>query len=170
MTELETSIADNRAAVNEFVATAKSLDGARWTTPRSPRAWTPAQIVEHVAIVYEYSRDVTLGKPQSRSLPGFLRPLLRRFVVDSALKAGKFTRKGKAPGMLRPSAAATPSVAEAVQRLESALTSFEAAIRSGHPEARHFVAHPFFGKVATTDYLRFQALHTRHHRAQLTST
>jgi len=169
MTELETSIADNRAAVNEFVATARSLDGARWTTPRAPGAWTPAQIVEHVAIVYEYSRDVTLGKPQSRSLPGFLRPLLRRFVVDSALKAGKFTRKGKAPGMLKPSAALA-SVSEAVERLEAAVTGFEAAIRSGHPEARHFVAHPFFGKVATTDYLRFQALHTRHHRAQMTST
>jgi hypothetical protein len=169
MTELETSIADNRAAVNEFVATATSLDGPRWTMPRAPGAWTPAQIVEHVTITYEYSRDVTLGKPQSRSLPGFLRPLLRRFVVDSALKAGKFTRKAKAPGMLKPTAAA-PSRAEAVQRLEAAVASFEAAIRSGHPQARHFVVHPFFGRVATTDYLRFQALHTRHHRAQLTST
>jgi hypothetical protein len=71
--------------------------------------------------------------------------------------------------MLKPTAAA-PSRAEAVQRLEAAVASFEAAIRSGHPQARHFVVHPFFGRVATTDYLRFQALHTRHHRAQLTST
>ena len=116
MTELETSIAENRTAVNEFVATARALDGPRWTTPRAPGAWTPAQIVEHVAIVYEYSRDILLGKPQSSPLPGFLRPLLRWFVVDSALKAGTFTRKGKAPGFLKPVAPAPPSLAEAIQR------------------------------------------------------
>ncbi len=30
------------------------------------------------------------------------------------------------------------------------------------------VDHPFFGKVPLNDFVRFQALHTRHHHAQLT--
>jgi len=169
MTQIETALADNRAALGEFVATARSLEGAGWTAPRAEGAWTPAQIAQHVALVYEYSRDIALGTPPKGSLPRFLRPFLRRLVVDSTLRAGKFTRKGRAPAMFKPSAT-PPSVTEAVQRLETAVSSFEAAIRSGHPEGRHFVTHPYFGDIATTDYIRFQAIHTRHHRAQLIST
>jgi hypothetical protein len=63
-----------------------------------------------------------------------------------------------------------PSPVQAIPRLEAALAGFEAAIRSGHPEGRHYVTHPFFGRIPTKDYVRFQAIHTRHHRAQLTST
>jgi len=169
MTDLETTIADNRAAVAEFIATARSLDTVQWTTPREEGAWTPAQIVQHVAIVYEYSRDIVLGTPPGRSLPRFLRPLLRRMVVDPTLKAGRFTRKARAPAMFTPSAAA-PAAAEAFGRLDAALAGFETAIRSGHPEGRHYVTHPFFGRIPTKDYVRFQAIHTRHHRRQLTST
>lgn len=168
MTGLETTLADNRAAVVEFIATARSLDAVQWNTPRAAGAWSPGQVVQHVAIVYEYSRDIVLGTPPGGSLPRFLRPLLRRMVVDSTLKAGRFTRNGRAPGMFRPSAAVP--VAEAIARLEAALAGFEGAIRSGHPEGRHYVTHPYFGRIPTMDYVRFQAIHTRHHRRQLTST
>jgi uncharacterized damage-inducible protein DinB len=169
LTGVETAIADNRAAVAEFAGAARSLDAAAWNTPRRDGAWTPAQIVQHVAIVYEYSRDIVLGTPSGGSLPRFLRPFLRRMVVDSTLKAGRFTRKGRAPAMFKPSADA-PAAGEAITRLEAALAGFEAAIRSSHPEARHYVTHPFFGRIGMADYVRFQAIHTRHHRGQLTST
>jgi hypothetical protein len=168
MTELETALADNRAAVSEFVAIARSLEPVQWDTPRAERAWSPGQVVQHVTIVYEYSRDIVLGTPSGGSLPRFLRPLLRWMVVDATLKAGRATRKGRAPAILRPSAAAP--AAESIPRLEAALCGFEGAIRSGHPEARHFVTHPYFGRMAMKDYVRFQAIHTRHHRRQLTST
>ena len=167
MTELETAIAENRAAVEAFLAAARRLDSAGWIRPRAEGAWTPGQIAEHLAITYEYSRDVVLGTAKGGSAPRLLRPLIRRIVVGSTLKAGKFTRKGKAPGMLRPSTT-PPAQGDAVDRLSKAVTAFEAAIRSGHPEARHTVTHPFFGKMATIDYLRFQAIHARHHHAQLT--
>ena len=169
MTELETTIADNRAAVAEFVATARAIDPAKWSAPRAGNGWSPAQITQHVAIVYEYSRGIVIGTPPGGSLPRFLRPLLRRLVVDSTLKAGRFTRKGRAPAMFQPSPAA-PSTGEGIARLEAALAGFEGAIRSGHPEGRHYVTHPYFGRIPTGDYVRFQAIHTRHHRAQLTST
>jgi hypothetical protein len=169
MTDLETTMADNRAAVADFIATARSLDAEKWTTPRAEGAWSPGQVVQHVAIVYEYSRDIVLGTPPGGSMPRFLRPLLRRMVVDPTLKAGRFTRKGRAPAMFKPSGA-TPAALEAIGRLDAALAGFEAAIRSGHPEGRHYVTHPFFGRIPTTDYVRFQAIHTRHHRRQLTST
>jgi hypothetical protein len=166
MSQLESSLSDNRAAVEEFAATARSLDARQWSTPRAEGAWSPGQVVQHVTIVYEYSRDVVRGTPSGGSLPGFLRPLLRRFAVDPALKAGQFTRKGKAPGFLRPAAASAPQ-SDAIPRLEKALREFEEAIRASNGAD---VDHPFFGRMTAENYLRFQAIHTRHHRRQLTST
>ena len=165
MTELETAIADNRAAVNEFIGTTQAIDPSAWARPRAPKAWTPAQIVEHIVLAYEYSADVVKGTATG-GVPRLFRPLLRRLVVDSTLKAGKFTRKGRAPAVFRPSDTPGPK-SELLDRLQRAVGAFEAAIRSGHPEGRHTVNHPAFGVVPTRDYVRLQAIHARHHRAQL---
>jgi len=166
MTELETAIAENRAAVEEFVARARAVDTAKWTAARGEGQWSPAQVAEHLAIVYEYNRKVVTGAA-AKSAPGFLRPLLRWFIVVRTLKAGRFTRKGRAPAIFQPSA--TPAAApDVLARLTAAVKGFENDIRSGHPEGRHTVAHPFFGTLKTIDYLRLQAIHARHHRSQLT--
>ena len=90
-------------------------------------------------------------------------------IVGRTLKAGRFTRKGRAPGIFQP-AAAPPSAAVVLPRLDAAAAGFANDIRSGHPEARHYVRHPFFGRLPTIDYVRLQAIHARHHRGQLTST
>jgi len=166
MSELETAIAENRMAVDEFVATARALGPSAWTASREEGAWTSAQIVEHVALAYEYSRDVVEGTPSGGSWPRLLRPILRRLVVDSTLKAGKFTRKGRAPASFRPSASpAGPS--ELIDRLNRAVAAFEAAIRAGQPDGLPTLNHPAFGRMSTTDYVRLQAIHSRHHHAQL---
>ena len=166
MTEIETAIADNRAAVEEFVAAARGVDGMSWNTPRGEGKWSPAQVAEHLAIVYEYNRKVVTGSA-GKGAPKILQPLARWFIVTKTLKAGAFTRKGKAPGIFQPST--TPAAPTAIlTRLANAVAGFEADLRSGHPEARHTVAHPFFGTLPTVDYLRLQAIHARHHRSQLT--
>ena len=166
MTEIETAIADNRAAVEEFVAAARGMDAASWNRPRAEGKWSPAQIAEHLAIVYEYNRKVVLGTA-GKGAPKFLQPLARWFIVTKTLKAGAFTRKGRAPGIFQPTAT-PPAPAAVLTRLTTALAGFENDIRSGHPEGRHTVAHPFFGTLPTVDYLRLQAIHARHHRSQLT--
>lgn len=167
MTELETRIADNRAAVDEFIATARAIDEQTWTRPRAADAWSPGQIVEHLALVYEYSRDLVLGTATGGGAPRILRPLARWFIVTRTLKAGKFTRKGRAPAMFRPSATPADS-AVLTARLKKAVDAFEAGIRSGHPAGRHTLHHPFFGSMPMIDYVRLQAIHARHHRSQLT--
>ena len=166
MTELETAMADNRAAVEEFVAAARTLDAGKWGAPRGERQWSPAQIAEHLAIVYEYNRKVIKGEA-GRGAPRFLQPLARWFIVDRTLKAGRFTRKGRAPGIFQPIAAAPLPQAELLARLTAAVAGMEADIRSGHPEGRHTIAHPFFGPLATIDWMQLQAIHARHHRSQL---
>jgi hypothetical protein len=168
MTELETQIADNRAAVEQFVATARGLDATKWTAPRAEGAWSPAQIAEHLAIIYEYNRAVIKGTA-GKGAPAILRRLLRWFVVDRTLKAGRFTRKGRAPAIFRPKAPQGPAAADVLARLMTAVTGLEGDIRSGHPAGRHTVAHPFFGTLQTTDWMRLQAIHTRHHHDQIKS-
>ena len=169
MTEVETQIAANRAAVDEFITTARALDAPTWTAPRAAGAWSPAQIAEHLAIVYEYNRTVATGTASS-PIPWLFRPIIqplaRRMVVDNTLKAGQFTRKGRAPGMFRPSATPPPS-GEVLARLDAAVRGFEGDLRSRHPEARHTIAHPIFGTIPTADCIRLQAIHARHHPVQL---
>ncbi len=167
MTELETAIADNRAAVEEFVARARGLDAAKWVAPRGEGQWSPAQVTEHLAIVYEYNRKVVRGDAGTGA-PRFLQPLARWFIVDRTLKAGRFTRKGRAPRIFQPVAKTPLPAAELLARLTAAVAGMEADIRSGHPEGRRTVHHPYFGRLDTMDWLRVQAIHARHHRSQLT--
>lgn len=166
MTEIESAIVHNRAAVEDFIARAREVDAAGWSIPRAEGAWSPGQIVEHLALTYEFNRTIVMGTSDVTGFPFFLRPLVRRMVVDSTLKAGRFTRKGKAPAIFRPSAAPAAPAA-LIARLQTAVTGFEAGIRSGHPEGRRAINHPYFGAVPMIDYLELQAIHARHHRAQL---
>jgi len=167
MTELETALAENRAAVEEFVAAARALDASKWSAPRGENQWSPAQIAEHLAIVYEYNRKVLKGEA-GKGAPRFLQPLAKWFVVDRTLKAGRFTRKGRAPAIFQPVAKTAAPSSQLLARLTAAVAGMEADIRSGHPEGRHVTAHPFFGPVPTIDWIKLQAIHARHHRSQLT--
>ena len=171
MTEIETAIAGNRKEVVELAAAARAIPADRWMKPRAEGAWSPAQIVEHLAITFEFNRKVVAGT--ARALPALIRPfaqpLLRRMVITKTLEAGRFTRKGRTPSFLKPSDA-PPAVDVVLARLQAAVDGLEADLRSRHPEARHTVAHPAFGSIPTHDWMRVQAIHVRHHRLQLTST
>ena len=168
MTELETEIAGNRAAIDEFVAAARAVDANRWATPPAKGAWSPGQIAEHLALTYEYNRKVVGGTAEGLPFPlgVILRPLLRRIVIDNTLKAGRFTRKGKAPAPFRPGPT-PPAPGDVIPRLTSAVSGFEADLRS-RPRSET-IAHPVFGSIRTADWLKVQAIHARHHRAQLTT-
>src|SRR5258708_26571425 len=98
MTEIETAIAENRVAVAEFIAAARGLDATTWTAPRGEGRWSPAQIAEHLAIVYEFNRKVVTGTAE-KGAPRFLQPVLRWFIVSRTLKAGRCTRKGPPPAI-----------------------------------------------------------------------
>jgi DinB family protein len=167
MTELETRIADNRAAIDEFVATARGVDPGKWAVPRAEGAWSPGQVVEHLALTYEYNRKVVLGTAEGLPFPLrlFLKPLLRRIVIDNTLKAGRFTRKGRAPAPFRPGPTPPPP-ADAIARLMKAVSGLEADLRS-RPRS-DTIEHPVFGTIRTVDWMQVQAIHARHHRSQLT--
>ena len=105
MNDLNAAIADNHKAVDEFTATARAIDAAGWSLPRAEGKWSPAQLVEHIALTYEYSRAVLNNNAPGPSAPRFLRPLVRIFFVNPVLKHGRFKPNAKAPSMFQPSSA-----------------------------------------------------------------
>jgi hypothetical protein len=164
MPDITSALASHRAAVNDFIAIAERA-APNWNTPRAPGKWSPALVVEHVAIAIEENGNVAAGRPAKiPTLPGFLRPLVRVF-FNRIVRTGSFP-KAKTNGAMTPSKGpATASDARA--RLEGALAKFEAECRAVASSGGK-VSSGAFGVVPVDDFVRFNELHTRHHAKQIT--
>jgi|SRR5579859_5201061 len=166
MPDLNIALASNLAAARDFVDATDRL-AAVWTVPRAPGKWSPAQLCEHIVQAHvtagKLIREHTVDVPK---LPFFLRPLLRGFWLRRVLAAGHFGRAMKTSPPFEPvNPPATP--AEGRERVLEAVRAFEADIRSVTPIGDFTFTHPSFGKLAVSDYVRFQEIHTRHHMRQL---
>jgi hypothetical protein len=156
----------NRRSVAEFVAHARGIDAAAWNREPAPGKWSPAQVTEHVALAYERTRDL-LKNPPTGGAPWFLRPLIRFFYVRPILRTGRFPANAKAPKQFRPTTS-TESADVLCRRVESAATGLELDLAELASQGRNAISHPIFGRTPLEDALHFQALHTAHHRPQLT--
>ena len=165
MADVNDALAANRDAVLDVVAAAER-SAATWTTPRAPGKWSPSQVVEHVVRSLDGSANMFSGGVSSIPMPpAFLRPLLRVLFFNRILKKGVFPKGGKAHKTMNPaSGPATP--AEARARLEGALARFDQECRIQVASGQHVVS-TGFGTVSVEDFLRFGALHTRHHCKQM---
>lgn len=161
---LDTSLGDLHAAVGAFLASAdRAL--SQWRVARQPGKWTPAQVVEHVALIMEESAKVAAGLPSHfPTLPRFLRPVIRLLVFRRILKRGEFLRMSAADDFQPSAGPLTP--ADGHVRLDQALTAFTDACRTSASEG-HPVRSTLFGPVPIADFVRFQELHVRHHLPQL---
>ncbi len=162
MADINTALAESRTAVEQMLAAAERT-GARWAAPPAPGKWSPSQIVEHVARVYEESAHAAGGQPTKfPAFPAIVRPLVRKVFFDRTLRNGTFP-KGKTNRALNPESGST-TPAEARARLEQAHAAFEQACRNC-PNGRF--SHGIFGTVSAADYATFQAMHTLHHTKQI---
>jgi DinB superfamily len=166
MHDLQSTIADNRQAVDAFLTSARAVPQSAWTRPRAPGKWSPGQVTEHVAIAYEVARAILNGTFSGRAAPRFLRPLIRTIVFHPILRTGRFRKGTKAPAPFLPTASPA-SVAELTARVQEAAAAFETELEAGARMGRTFVNHPFFGRVSLSDYSRLQAIHILHHSQQL---
>ncbi|MEE8062310.1 MAG: DinB family protein [Gemmatimonadales bacterium] len=153
----------NRAAIDDFIATAERATPV-WETPLAPGKWSPCQITEHVARTLEEGAHLVAGDTSVfPTLPSVLRPLVRGMFFNRVLKKDAFPNARTLKALNPPDG---PSPSEARGRLEGALASFQDACRAqaagGQP-----VDHPVFGRVSVEDYAKFMELHTEHHRLQL---
>jgi acyl CoA:acetate/3-ketoacid CoA transferase beta subunit len=163
MADVNDVLAANRAAVLDLVAAAER-SSASWTTPRAPGKWSPSQVVEHVARGLEEGANIVSGAPSIAMPPAILRPLARLF-FNRILKKDAFVKGLKAHKTMDPLAGpATP--AEARVRLEGAFARFDQECRRQAASGQHVVS-TFFGTVSVEDFVRFNAIHTRHHCKQM---
>ena len=165
MTELSESLQTTRTAVDAMIRTAHASSD-RWNTPRAAGKWTPAQVVEHVALALEASAAEIAGRPtRFPTLPRPVRVLVRTLFFNRVLRSGTFP-KAKTNRALNPhSGPATPADAE--RRLAAACRTLEEAA-IGSAAAGDLMTSVMFGRVRITDYVTFQGHHTTHHRAQMT--
>ncbi len=165
MPDISAALSDNHAAVDDLIAAANRSESV-WTAPRAPGKWSPSQVVEHVALSLEQSGNVVAGVPSKfPSLPRLARPIVR-LIFRWILKRQAFP-KGKTPKPFDPAAGpATP--AEARVRLKGAEATFDQECRTCATD-RSDVESTVFGTIPLEDYVKFQALHVRHHINQMPS-
>ena len=163
MADVNDALADHRAAVLDLVA-AGERSASTWATPRAPGKWSPSQIMEHVTRGLEEGANVVSGAPSIPMPPVFLRPLIRLY-FNRILKKGVFPEGFKAHKAMNPaSGPATP--ADARVRLEAALARFDQECRRRLADGQEVVKSGF-GTVSIEDFVKFSALHTRHHCKQM---
>jgi len=132
-----------------------------------PGKWTPAQIVQHLALGIDGSGrafESRLAKPPMRRRPRTARERLGCFLV---LRLGWIIPGRESPPGVRP--AARPDPASVERQLRDGVARFLRLERELVPaRARDlFVKHPYLGDLTLPEWLHFHALHCAHHARQI---
>jgi len=164
---IELALAENDRAIARFIAAARAVPAGSWNVPIKQASWTPAQVVEHVAITTEVAAGVVRGEGFGK-IP-FVMPLFRpmlRIWYNGVLKRGAFPAQSKGPLVLKPSDSPAPRE-QGLERLDRAGQVAESVMRELSTRGDGTFKHPVFGKLGVVDYVRFGAIHTVHHAEQL---
>lgn len=170
MSNLEERLEANRIAT-DVLSRASGRCASVWTEPTAPGKWSPAQIVEHVALTLEEGGNVIAGRPtRLPHVPLPLRVVARFLLFRRVLRKGGFPT-ARTNAEMNP--ASGPPTAEAGRaRLSGAREAFERECRA-HAAATGAgvdvptIRTPFFGRIPLLDFIRFIELHTRHHVKQM---
>ncbi|HUP48778.1 MAG TPA: DinB family protein [Thermoanaerobaculia bacterium] len=152
-----------------LAASAERIPADRWLTPRAEGKWTPAEIVEHLNLVYDaLLRELNGGGAMKIRTKWWHRVLLRWTLVPKLLRGEPFPAGARAPRETRPAAAnrdqqaAVLGFRERAARLES---SAQEALNSGPRRAR--LTHAYFGSATVKEGVLLCARHIVHHHQQM---
>lgn len=166
MADLQATLHSHRQAVDAFLTAARGMPAVQWKEPRARGKWSPAQIVEHLALTYEGGRSILHGGATGPAVPALLRPLIRTYLLQPVLWTGRFFPGSRAPKAFQPTGSpVTQDVMLA--RLQAAAQAFEKYVSGA--QGTH-IEHPFFGRLSLVDFVRLQETHIKHHYRQLPST
>jgi hypothetical protein len=166
-TPIDSALSEQDLAMTRFIAAARAVPSSAANTPIHQASWTPAQIVEHVAITTEVAANGVRGGGFGKIplIMPLLRPLLRNW-YGGVLKRGAFPKQSKGPPVLKPSESPPP--------IDASITRLERALRAADPIMREFAnkgdgtfKHAVFGRISVAEYVRFGAIHAVHHAEQL---
>lgn len=167
MTEVESAIALQRHAADNFKSAALRVPEPAWNVPRAPGKWSPAQVTDHVGVTTKVAHDALAGRANMGGIPKFLRPIAGAFFFKPVIAKG-FPKKGKGPAIMAPAHEPMPRE-QLLRRLDDEVESIARAAADMARAGRTHFEHSFFGRLAVADYIRFNALHLDHHREQLPS-
>jgi hypothetical protein len=159
-------------AAEKFVATFQGLSLAELEAKPSPDVWSRRQVVEHILLTYRSTvgtmeHRLAKGSPTDRP-----RTLLARGWQFLLIRCGYFPAGRKAPEIVDPvkhplppgdGAALAAEYWRQLAEMEAAIGKVEAAWGNKIAVATH----QRLGPLSTWQWLRFHAVHTRHHTKQM---
>jgi hypothetical protein len=158
---------DHQTAVAELLAAARAIDAAQWERKPDALHWSPAQIAEHVRLVYDVVGEQFDGGPGLRvRTPWWLRVVLRWKFLKNLLETGKFPRGARAPREISPGDGPFPRDT-VLAALEQSANAMEAKLMRRWEDPNCLVTHHVFGALRPPQGARLVTVHTAHHARQL---
>jgi hypothetical protein len=144
-------------ATTRFVAELAGVDDRDWTTRPEPDQWSMSEVLEHVTIANR-GLAARLDRLQALDAPPD--------ITDEEMPY-LFYRGAEPPEVARPTGTWTV-VDDAVEQLRTSAGALLAWAEATTVDLRsHGLPHPVFGVLDGAQWLRFAAVHTWRHRAEL---
>ena len=160
-------MADHRAALDAFLATAAAFDQAAWNAPRAAGKWSPAQTAEHLRLAYSTLLAELANKGGMRVRTSWWqRILFRLFYLRGILRTGRLPGGVRAVREIRP-ADGPYEQAATLDRLRREGQAFNDALQAIDRSRFRGLTHPYLGVLEPYSGLRFATIHIRHHHGQV---
>jgi len=158
-----TTLADLPAVV---LGPLRGRSDAEWQR-RPAGKWTPAQIVEHLAIGLVWSAEKFRARRGHEPMQRRRQTPAERIAKFLILGVGWYPQGRKAPEGTVPAAGITRAGAEA--HFLAGVAAWEQLAGELLPSRRSdlFVKHPRLGDLTMPEWVRFHVVHARHHARQI---
>lgn len=132
-----------------------------------PGKWTPAQIVEHLALAIETSATAFMARKAKEPMVRRPTTLFEKIASLFVFGLGRFPPGLKAPERTTPQPSVEGRFAE--DHFRSALAKWDAVVRDILPKRGQdlFAKHPRLGDLTIGEWTRFHLVHARHHARQI---
>ncbi len=159
--------AAHQTSIQAFVASARAVPEEAWEVPTRSGQWSPAQIGEHLRMVYAVlGRQLAGGAGLEVRTSWWLRLILRFRFLPKILEQGRIPKGARAPREARPGPGPFPREPLLADLIELA-TRAEDTLASAARDREVTITHHVFGRLQAAQALRFLTVHNDHHARQL---
>jgi hypothetical protein len=155
-------------AAADFASAAERIPSEKWLVPRAEGKWCPAQLLEHLNLVYDVLlRELAGGAGMQIRRPLWMRIVLRLTVMPRILRGAGFPPGAPAPRETRPAMPAADQAALIAAFKSRAARLDSAAAQTQGSGAK--LTHAYFGRASVEKAVLLCARHIEHHHKQLPS-
>jgi DinB family protein len=152
------------SAANDLAAAAVRVPADRWLAARAEGKWSPAEVVEHLNLVYDVLlRELDGGAGMQLRTKWWQRVMLRFTILPKILRGDGFPVGARAPKETRP-VLSTTDQRELIARFRERASRFAAVTAAGRSKR---ITHAYFGAAKVPESVLLVARHIEHHTKQL---